>query len=84
MPLTLVTDENGNANFQLRFGPNELGNHTVRVTSVSILAGETEKIIVAIFPWESMAVVLLSITLMAIIIFAVYRWWKKARISNPK
>jgi M6 family metalloprotease-like protein len=77
MPLTLVTDENGNANFQLRFGPNELGNHTVRVTSVSILAGETEKTIVAIFPWESMAVVLLSITLMAIIIFAVYRWWKK-------
>lgn len=82
MPLTLVTDENGSVNFQLSFGPGELGNHTVRVTSVSILVGETEKTIVAIFPWESTAVVLLSITLMTMIIFTVYRRWKNAKASH--
>jgi M6 family metalloprotease-like protein len=79
MPLTLVTDENGSVNFQLSFGLGELGNHTVKVTSVSLLAGETEKMVVAVFPWEFMVNMLLLIALIMMIIFAVYQRWKNAK-----
>jgi M6 family metalloprotease-like protein len=62
-PILRVTDENGKADFPLSFGLGELGSHTVRITSPSMLAGETERVVVALFPWQILAIVLLSIAL---------------------
>lgn len=42
VPILRITDENGEADFQLVFGFHGLGNHTVRITSPSMLAGETK------------------------------------------
>jgi M6 family metalloprotease-like protein len=58
-PIWKVTDENGQVDFELSFGLNELGNHTVRIASPSMLAGETEKAISVIFPWQVFAIALL-------------------------
>jgi hypothetical protein len=63
LPILRVTDENGKANFQLSFGLDGLGNHTVRVTSLSMLTGETIKSTVAIFPWQPTIIALLLIAL---------------------
>jgi M6 family metalloprotease-like protein len=67
-PIWKMTDENGKADFQLAFGPYELRNHTVRITSPSMLAGETEREIVVVFPWQPLAIVLLSIAFVVLAI----------------
>jgi M6 family metalloprotease-like protein len=71
-PILLVTDENGKADFQLSFGLNDLGNHTVRVTSPLMLAGQTETATAVVFPWQPLAIVLLSIGL-AVLVFEYLR-----------
>jgi M6 family metalloprotease-like protein len=63
IPILRVTDENGTATFQLNFGINELGYHTIRINSPSMLAGETEKSMYVSFPWQLLAIAVLSIAL---------------------
>lgn len=58
-----VTDERGRADFQLTYGPWELGNHTLRISSPSMLAGEIEAETVVVFPWEPLIILLLAIAL---------------------
>jgi len=72
MSILRVTDENGEATFELSF--KELGNHTIRVTSPSILAGETERTILVSFPWQPLAIALLSIALLVLSVYTVIKY----------
>jgi M6 family metalloprotease-like protein len=72
-----TTDENGEATFELSF--KELGNHTVRVTSPSMLAGETGRTILVSFPWQPLAIALLSIALLVLGAYTVVKHVLKCR-----
>jgi len=65
VPILRITNEKGKADFQLAFGPCELGNHIVRITSPSMLAGQTERVTVVVFPWEPLIILLLAIAFVA-------------------
>jgi M6 family metalloprotease-like protein len=67
-PILGVTDENGTAEFQVNFGLNNVGNHTVVITSPSMLAGETETVIVAVFPWQWPVI---AVLITALVVFAI-------------
>jgi M6 family metalloprotease-like protein len=73
-----VTDENGEATFELNF--NELGFHAIRVTSPSMLAGETEKMILVSFPWQLLAIALLSIALFVLSAYTLIKYIQKRRL----
>jgi len=72
-----VTDENGEATFELSF--KELGNYTIRVTSPSMLAGETERTILVSFPWQPLAIALLSIALLVLGAYTIIKYVLKRR-----
>jgi M6 family metalloprotease-like protein len=72
-----VTDENGEATFELNF--KELGYHIIRVTSPSMLAGETERTILVSFPWQLFAIALLSITLLVLSAITLMKYIQKRR-----
>lgn len=83
-PIPAVTDENGTAEFQLNFGLNDVGNHTVIITSPSMLAGETETVIVAVFPWQPLVIAILTIALVVLAIMYFRRSRARARKLYPQ
>jgi len=72
-----VTDENGEAIFELNF--RELEYHTIRVTSPSMLAGETEIAILVSFPWQSLVIALLLIALLVLSAITLIKFVQRRR-----
>lgn len=81
-PILRVTDENGETTFELSFGINELGNHTIKVASPSMLAGETERTIFVSFPWQLLAIAFLSIPLLVLSAYTVIKYVQKRRSNS--
>jgi len=77
MLILRVTDENGEATFELNI--KELGYHTIRVTSPSMLAGETKRTILVSFPWQPLAIALLSIALLVLSAITLMKYIQKRR-----
>lgn len=61
--IQLLTDSRGQAEFQFRFGFNELGTRHIKISSPYMLAGEKEKEILVVFPWTLLIIVILIVAL---------------------
>ena len=72
--IQLLTDHNGKTDFQFEFAFNELGNRIVKISSPYMLAGETEKGILVIFPKALFVILVLLVSFVIILVLMIRRF----------
>lgn len=83
-PLQVLTDQDGEADFELKFGLNSLGSHSIAVASEWFLTGEKEKTFVVIVPQDFIVVVALLILCMMLGFFLVHSRKKLQRMNQVR
>lgn len=69
--IQVLTDHKGKADFQFEFTFNELGNRFARISSPYMLAGETDKGILVVFPWALFVILVLLISCIVTLILII-------------